>query len=97
MREQIDQLLDLVELPNVDVRLLPTDGRAACARGGFELLSRPGDIEPFMVVTVDPGGARYHEDDSIAPFAGMFAYLDSVALTPSETTRRLKTIRETYR
>jgi hypothetical protein len=98
MREQIDYLTEAVKRPNIDLRLLPADGRAAFARGGFELLTRTGDDRPFMVVTADVGGINY-EDGShkIAPFLTTFSWLDNAALSTFDSIRRLKIIRETYR
>jgi transcriptional regulator with XRE-family HTH domain len=99
MREQLDHLIEMAERPNVDLRLLPADGRAACARGGFELLTSATDSNPFMAVTFGPaGGVYYHENaHEIRPFIAMFDHLNAAAESDLNTTRRLKTIRETYR
>lgn len=97
MVEQLDHLLETVQLPNVDVLVLPPDGRDACAISAFELLTKPGADSPFMVCTFDVGGARYHEDPNLVQrFMSRFAHLAAVALPPEETTNRIRQIRETY-
>jgi hypothetical protein len=98
MAEQLDHLRKLAELPNVELLLLPADGRSGPARGGFELLSRVGEVDPFMCVTIDVGGPNY--DDSphkVAPFAAMFEHLQRYALGPAPSIRRIEEIQETYR
>jgi hypothetical protein len=97
MIEQVDHLLAMAERPNVEVRVLPADGRDACALGGFELLTRPGDVDPFIAVTFDPGRPHYHESThDIDVFVATFRYLADVALPPDESTRRIQDIRENH-
>jgi hypothetical protein len=96
MAEQLDHLVAIAERPNVELRVLPADGRATYCPGEFELLVKQGEVEPFMGITIDPGGADYHERD-VREFAAMFARVRSVALPPDQTTRRIEEIRETYR
>ena len=97
MAEQLDHLAELAERPNIDLRMIGP-GRAPSAIGGFELLTRPGDIDPFMAATLDVGGARYREDpDVVAKFVSRFNHLLDTALTPSETTRRIRDMRKTHR
>jgi transcriptional regulator with XRE-family HTH domain len=96
MVDQCDYLLTLAERPNVEILLLPADGRATYCPGEFELLIKQGEVEPFMGITIDPGGADYHERD-VADLAAMFAYVLSIALSPEESAHRIESIRETYR
>jgi hypothetical protein len=88
----------MAELPNVTVRVLPADGRAVCARGGFQLLARHGEGRPFMVVSFDVDAPRYVERPEVVQiFTTTYDYLASVALSPVESTRRIKEIREDHR
>jgi hypothetical protein len=96
MASQLDHLLTMAKRPNVQVLLLPSDGRAMFCPGEFELLTKRGDIEPFMAVTFDPAGADYHERDA-QPFITMFGQVQAVALPPSESARRIEAIQESYR
>jgi hypothetical protein len=98
MAEQLDHLIEVAQRPNVDVRILPADGRAVVVRGGFELLTRPGDVQPFMVVTFDVGGVNYEEGDyKIEPFVTMFDHLMGSALSAPDSIDHIEAIREDYR
>jgi transcriptional regulator with XRE-family HTH domain len=97
MVEQLDHLAEMARRPNVELRILGP-GRAPAAIGGFELLSRPGEADPFMICTFDVGGPRYHEDPwLVARFASRFDHLVDTALSPTETLSRIREIRESHR
>ena len=98
MIEQLDHLLDLAELPNVEVRIVPPDGTSANTRSSFELLMKPGETEPFMAVTLSIDGARYIEHSDLVPaFATAYGFVSAAALSPTESARRIHDIRESYR
>jgi transcriptional regulator with XRE-family HTH domain len=98
MAGQLDHLLAMAERPNVELRVVPCDGRAAFAINSFELLSKPGDIDPFMAVTADIGGARYWEDPPLVErFDATFARLVDIALPGQHSLARIEQIREIYR
>jgi transcriptional regulator with XRE-family HTH domain len=98
MIEQLDHLVGLSERPNIGVRVLPADGSDACALGGFELLTRPGESRPFMAVDVGADGPRYVElPESIERFIAIFDYLDTVALSPADTFLHIQDIKESHR
>jgi transcriptional regulator with XRE-family HTH domain len=94
--DQLDHLLAMAERPNVEILVLPADGRAMFCPGEFELLVRQGDTSPFMAVIAIPGGASYHERD-VRSFITMFADVRAAALPPDESARRIEAIRETFR
>jgi transcriptional regulator with XRE-family HTH domain len=94
MREQLEHLAEVHELPNVETRLLPADARSTCFVNGFELLKKRGAVDPFIVVTLDVCGARYHEDpDQVIKFVRRFDHLLDSALTVDESARRIQEIR----
>jgi hypothetical protein len=98
MAEQLDYLTEVAERSNIDLRILPADGRGAFAVNSFELLTKPGEIEPFMVVTLAINGPHYQEDhDVVAKFQATLDHLIAAALDPDESTRCIRDIRETYR
>jgi transcriptional regulator with XRE-family HTH domain len=98
MYEQLSHLIRIAERPNVELLVLPADGRATCFVNGFELLTKPGTTNPFMVVTLDVGGARYHEDPHLVErFLSRFKHLVDTALTQAESTALITTIRESHR
>jgi hypothetical protein len=98
MSTQLGHLCTLAQLPNDEIRILPRDGRSICAVSGFELLTKPGEVEPFMACTIDLCGARYRElDVELATFREMYDHLVGIALEPTESLRRIEGIRESYR
>jgi transcriptional regulator with XRE-family HTH domain len=97
MAGQLNHLVELAERPNIEIRLIPADGRATSAIGAFQLLTRPESLNPFMACTVDVGGVRYHEDpDIVTKFADRFAYLASVTLDPDESIARIEAVLGSY-
>jgi transcriptional regulator with XRE-family HTH domain len=97
MVEQCDHLIELADRPNVEIRILGP-GRTPSAIGGFELLARRDDPEPFMAVTADVTGPRYEDrPELVDTFAARFNHLLATALNPSETARRIRDIQETHR
>jgi transcriptional regulator with XRE-family HTH domain len=94
MVEQLDHLIEISDLPNVDIRVLG-DGLAPAAINGFELVTRRYDHVPYLACTLDVGGARYHEDpDVVKKFVARFDHLARSACPPSDTLRRIQDIRE---
>jgi DNA-binding XRE family transcriptional regulator len=95
MHEQLGHLLHVAQRSNVELLVVPADGRATCFVNGFELLTRPGATEPFMVISVDVGGARYHEDPHlIARFLARFQHLRATALPPTGSIELIAAIRD---
>jgi transcriptional regulator with XRE-family HTH domain len=98
MVEQLDHLLALTEQPNIDVQLVPADGRDACTISGFELLTKQQEVEPFMVCTFDVVGARYMADTyHVDRFSTMFDHVSNTALEPAASRQLVEKIRENYR
>jgi hypothetical protein len=97
MAEQLEHLAVVAGWSNVELRVLPADGRSSSAIGAFQLLTRPDSVQPFMACTIDVGGVRYHEDvDVVAKFADRFAYLVTVALSPSDSLAHLRDVQRSY-
>ena len=95
MCQQLDHLAEIARLPNVELLVLPADARATAMANGFELLARRGHPEPFMAVTLAVDGPHYAEDpDVVRKFLAKFHHLVESALTPSESARRVRDIRE---
>jgi transcriptional regulator with XRE-family HTH domain len=97
MVEQLDHLLELGRRSNVQLRILG-HGQAPAAIGGFELLTRRADTDPFMAVTFSVAGPHYFDvEDQVAKFVTRFDHLVHTALPPSDTLRRIEDIREKHR
>jgi transcriptional regulator with XRE-family HTH domain len=98
MVEQYDRVLDLTEYPNVNVRVLPSDGRQITARGGFQLFTRPNSVRPFLAAEFSASGPTYEERPAVVgTLDRLYQHLCSISLTPSETICRIRDIREETR
>jgi hypothetical protein len=98
MLDQLDHLAGMCRRRNVDIRILPPDGRGAFALNGFELLTRPGETAPFIAVADSVAGPHYAElPEAVARFRVAFDLLIHIALPPDESARRIEEIREIYR
>jgi transcriptional regulator with XRE-family HTH domain len=87
MSAQLDHLADVAQWPNVDLRVVPLDGRVHCAAfGAFQLLTSPGSTAPYMACAEDLSGVRYHDaQHAVDAHAELFEHLSSVALAPAES------------
>lgn len=87
MAAQIEHLAEMARRPNIDVRVLPFDGRAHCAAwGAFHLITATPAADPFMVCVEDLSGFRYHEAPyAVEDHASLFDHLSAIALSPPET------------
>jgi hypothetical protein len=98
MSSQLDHLQQMARRPNVELRVLPADGRVTSAVSSFELLTRPEQSEPFMARTTDVTGPCYYEDPYLVDrFRTTFEHLRAISLSPSESVHRIGAIREHYR
>lgn len=96
MAEQCDHLIEMARRPTIDLRLLGR-GRAPSSLGGFELLTRPNDVEPFMAVTLSVDGPSYIDvADRVAKFVTRFRHLVDTAVSPAATIKRIEDIRDTH-
>jgi hypothetical protein len=98
MIEQLDHLLEMAERPNINLRLMPSDGRAACALGNFDLLTRPGESRPFLVAAFTVPGPDYVERPEVVQiFLATYHYLSEIALSPIDSIRLIHDTRKNYR
>jgi transcriptional regulator with XRE-family HTH domain len=97
MAAQLDHLDNQFHAPNIDIRILPCDGRALCARGGFELLTKAGNTTPFLVITVDVDGPRYEERQPLlVDFLAMYEHLLQVALSPADSLACIRRLQRSH-
>jgi transcriptional regulator with XRE-family HTH domain len=88
MIEQLDHIAEVAKRPNVEVRLLASDGRTVVAHGGFQLLFRDGEHRPYMAVTFDVTSSHYEEmSEVVAKFSSTYDYLYMISKPPDESIR----------
>lgn len=96
MREQLKFLLERMELPNVDARILPFEsGAHTASEGSFVIMKFPSLLENVTfgdVVLIEYRvGALYLEaEQETQPFARVFERLQATALDPRESAKRIQ-------
>ncbi|MGH3901086.1 MAG: helix-turn-helix domain-containing protein [Pseudonocardiaceae bacterium] len=96
MREQLQHLLTMIELPNVSIQIMPFAAGAYPAQNcPFRLLSFPDPEDPAVACIEYPGGAVYVEDaQDVEAFILHFDGLTQRALGPAESAGLIQEIVE---
>ncbi len=92
MRAQLEHLLEMSELANVDVRLIPLDDAPyGAAFGAFQLLTSPGSVTPYLACSEDLTGKHYHDSvDAVAAHHDLFQHLSERSVDARATMDRLR-------
>ncbi|WJV51734.1 helix-turn-helix domain-containing protein [Streptomyces flavofungini] len=98
MREQLRRLLDVAELPNVTVQVMPLDATVHPGTvGAFTLVGFPGPT-PDVVSLENLRGATYLEgDEDTAPFAKAFERIRAAALSVEDSLALIADLEEGHR
>jgi hypothetical protein len=96
MREQLERLLELAELPNITLQVLPLDGPHPTATGSFTLLQFPqvGGIKFHDVIYIEHlNGCSYLEEETETYRHRLsFERLSAEALGPAESVELISRI-----
>lgn len=95
MAAQLDYLVKMAALANVRIRVVPADGRSIFCSGEFELITKRGEIDPFVAVAADPIGRTDCRNWGIEAYAQRFADLVDIALPPDQSISFIRKLRET--
>lgn len=96
MREQLQFLLERIELPNVDMRILPFEvGAHAASEGSFVIMRFPNLLEDVtfgdvVLIEYRVGALYLEEEHETASFAKVFERLQAAALDPIQSTKRIQ-------
>ena len=87
MREQLDHLSAMSELPNITVQVLPfTRGAHASMFGPYVVLGFPQEEAMDVVLTDNPTGSMWLErDPEVSRYRALFDAARSCALSPAES------------
>ncbi|MCY9784109.1 helix-turn-helix domain-containing protein [Nocardiopsis sp. EMB25] len=97
MRAQLRHLLERVEHPHIQVRVIPHDhGVLASFEGGFRLL-RLDDPFPLVGYLECPAGGLYLESSDAEQLAARYDRLRSVSLSPGESVDLVESIERELR
>jgi transcriptional regulator with XRE-family HTH domain len=98
MAGQCDHLVTMARQANVELQVLPANGQVVSSICAFHLFTSPGSPAPYLACGSDLIGVNYHETRSaIDAYGALFAHLCSVALSPADTIRFIKTVKESHR
>jgi len=97
MAAQLGRILDMSELPNVVVQVLPYDvGAHPAMESNFTILELP-DPTPGVVFVEGLIGSTYLDrNDDLDRYRQIFSKLQSIALDPQDTTALIAKFRRTY-
>lgn len=98
MRDQLTALLERAELPNVDLRVLSFDAGAHPANeGSFAIMQFPDllanvSFDDVVLVEYRAGAVYLEKEHEIEPFSRIFHQLQTQALSPEESVKRIQRI-----
>ncbi|MFI6508094.1 helix-turn-helix domain-containing protein [Streptosporangium sp. NPDC050855] len=89
MRSQLKRVLELMDLPNITVQVLPFAVGAHTATGGaFHILKFPSPADPEVVFVENLGGNLYVESEAdVYRYTVAFDHLRAKALSPDDSRR----------
>lgn len=91
MRAQLERMLEMMELKNVTVQVLPFDSGSYPATGAFTILGFPEQEDPDVVYRDGLTDAVYLEDpDDIAQYTKAFDNLRALSLSPQRACDLIK-------
>ena len=94
MRDQLRRLLDITELPNVTVQLMPLNSTVhPGVMGGFTMVTFAQGV-PVTVLLEHFNGAIYIEGDDASPFATAIDHIRASALSVDDSLVRIADLEE---
>lgn len=93
MTRQLNHLVEMTQLPNITIQILPmTAGRFAAAFGAFHLFAKAdAHDEPYMACVEDRAGAHYLDrGPDLDAHIVLFEHLADVSLSPDESIELIR-------
>jgi transcriptional regulator with XRE-family HTH domain len=89
MRQQLEHIVEMAELPKVTIQVLPfSAGAHPAMEGPFNILGFPEPHDPDVVYQENQSGSVYLEEAGEAErFSQMFSHLIAKALSPEDSIR----------
>jgi transcriptional regulator with XRE-family HTH domain len=97
MRDQLRKVLDVTELPNVTVQIMPLDSTAHPGLEGGFTLTRFTNPLPTVVLLENAGTATYVEGEETAPFERAYERIRANALPVDDSRVLIATLEEKLR
>ncbi|MGW0705028.1 helix-turn-helix domain-containing protein [Streptomyces sp. NPDC002643] len=93
MREQLERVLDVAELPSVTLQVLPFDSGTCPATGSFTMLGFPAPEDPDLVYRDGITDAVYLEGEHhVREYTKAFDGLRAAALSPQRSAQLIKSV-----
>ncbi|MDA2812237.1 DUF5753 domain-containing protein [Nocardiopsis sp. RSe5-2] len=98
MRDQLRRLVEVSDLPNVDLRMLPFErGAHIASEGSFVVLGFPDVIEGVssgeaVYIEYATGALFLEREEETAQYRAMFAQVQEAALSPRDTAATIKRV-----
>jgi len=90
LREQLDHLLEIGNLPNVDIRVVPLNSAYGAFIGGLTLFDFDHELEPSVVYAEYHGGMAPKESDrEVRQYRRHIRHIHDHALFPEESRRMI--------
>ncbi|WP_328326930.1 MULTISPECIES: helix-turn-helix domain-containing protein [unclassified Streptomyces] len=97
MREQLERVLEVSDLPSVTLQVLPFDAGAYPATGPFTMLGFPDPEDPDIVYRDGITDATYLESpDDVREYTRSFDMLRAAAASPQRSTHLIKSTLKEY-
>ncbi|MFI1923693.1 helix-turn-helix domain-containing protein [Streptomyces sp. NPDC020377] len=97
MREQVEHILDVAQLPAVTLQVLPFDSGTYPVTGSFTMLGFPAPEDPDIVYRDGITDAVYLEGEHhVREYTRAFDGLRAAALSPHRSARLIETILKGY-
>jgi transcriptional regulator with XRE-family HTH domain len=93
MRDQIERLIEVSDLPNVNVQVLPDDaGEHPGLEGSFMILSFTESDPDAVYLDAATGGLYIEKPEDIGRYSWVFDHVRAAALSPRDTVRFMQQI-----
>ncbi|MEV5336309.1 helix-turn-helix domain-containing protein [Streptomyces werraensis] len=97
MREQLEKILEVTELPSVTLQVLPFDSGTYPATGSFTMLGFPAPEDPDLVYRDGITDAVYLEGEHhVREYTRAFDGLRAAALSPQRSARLVQSVVKEY-
>src|SRR5207247_77591 len=98
MREQVSQIVERADLPNVTVQIIPFDaGAHAAMEGTFEILEfAQREVLDVVFIEAMSGSLYLDRDDDLVRYRSTFDHLRAIAASPAASAARLSQLSDAY-
>lgn len=91
LRDQLEHVLDVSDLPNVTIQVMPLEAGGHPAMGPFVILGFPERSHPDVVYLESQVGGHYlEEEEQVGEYVRVMEHLRAHALDPADSLRAIR-------